>query len=82
MLRQLQIVYDSEPERAQELVRCKAANYVNVWDSESIHSHVDTLRKWHEPWQENASFEKKILDEAKGYQLEMKALKRQFKLKY
>ena len=82
LLRQLQYCYQTEPDKADDLIRSKAADYVIEIGLEDTHSHTDTLKKWHEPWDDNLSFEQRIMGEQKGYELEMKYLKSHFKLKY
>jgi len=63
LIRQLQFVYQTEPDRADELVKSKAMNYVLDWSEDKTHEHKETVRKWHEPWQENETFEKRIMNE-------------------
>ena len=64
--------------RAEDLVRSRAADVVARWGLEPVTDHTRTLRTWHKTWQENESFEKRILGEARGHHLEMRALRREF----
>ena len=63
-------------------MRSRAADVVAGWGLEPVPDHARTLRTWHKTWQENESFERRILGEDRGHHLEMRALRRDFKLKY
>ena len=46
------------------------------WGKRPVESHEETLQSWQKIWIENKELEKLIMEDNKGYELEMMALER------
>lgn len=65
-----------DPIKAEKLIEPRAREYMIDWGDEAVEDHHDTLNAWHSTWKTNQEFEEQILNEERGYKLEMKNLSR------
>lgn len=65
-----------DPMKADKLIEPRAREYMIDWGDEPVESHEVTVKDWHGIWKTNEEFEEHILNEERGYKLEMKAITR------
>ena len=66
------MMYEIEPHRTDQLVQSRAIDFVNKWYLEPVEDHTETIKKWKGIWRINEKFEEEIMQESKGYHLDLK----------